>query len=110
MKIYVKGKDFATFQVDETWVETEDEIVETPIGAQLKSFLETDEYKQKIANIKLAEEIMLLKKSLQKYKEDVEQNVLFGMNRSDYEEKKEMCQNIVLCLRKLENEQKNQQK
>ena len=43
-----------------------------------------------------------LKTMLAKYKEDVEQVELFGMERSDYEEKKKACREIVLELRKLE--------
>ena len=46
--------------------------------------------------------ILLLKEQLQKYKEDVEQVELFGMERSDYEEKKQTCANIILQLRELE--------
>ena len=43
-----------------------------------------------------------LKLQIAKYKEDVEQVELFGMQRDDYEEKKEMCKNIILQLRELE--------
>ena len=39
---------------------------------------------------------------LVKYREDVEQVDLFGMERSDYEEKKELCRQLVLELRELE--------
>lgn len=46
--------------------------------------------------------IMLLKRQLVRYKEDVEQVELFGMERSDYEEKKKMCTDIILELRELE--------
>ena len=42
-----------------------------------------------------------LKYKLQKYKEDVEQVELFGMERSDYEEKKKACADIIQELRKL---------
>lgn len=37
-----------------------------------------------------------------KYREDVEQVDLFGLERSDYEEKKELCRQLVLELRELE--------
>lgn len=49
-----------------------------------------------------AVKIILLKEKLQKYKEDVEQVELFGMERSDYQEKKQLCKDIVLELRQLE--------
>lgn len=42
------------------------------------------------------------KKLLIKYREDVEQVDLFGMERDDYEEKKLACKNLVLELRELE--------
>ncbi len=43
-----------------------------------------------------------LKEQLNKYKEDVEQVELFGMQRDDYEEKKELCKNIISQLREFE--------
>ena len=51
--------------------------------------------------------IIELKELLQKYKEDVEQVELFGMERSDYAEKKQMCADIILQLRQLEASLKN---
>lgn len=39
---------------------------------------------------------------LQKFKEDVEQVELFGMERADYEEKKAQCVSIIQQLRELE--------
>ena len=39
---------------------------------------------------------------LNKYREDIEQVDLFDMERSDYEEKKAMCRQLVLELRELE--------
>lgn len=39
---------------------------------------------------------------LEKYKEDVEQVELFGMERADYEEKKKICAELILELRELE--------
>lgn len=50
-----------------------------------------------------------LKVVLQKYKEDVEQVELFGMQRDDYEQKKEKCKNIILELRQLEKQLKEQE-
>ena len=49
-------------------------------------------------------QIAIKKQMLQKYKEDVEQVELFGMQRDDYEQKKEKCKNIVLELRELESQ------
>lgn len=49
-----------------------------------------------------------LKHQILKYKEDVEQVELFGMQRDDYEEKKEMCKNIILELRELEAQLKEE--
>lgn len=47
-----------------------------------------------------------LKQELEKCKEDVEQVELFGMERTDYEEKKARCVEIILELRELEKELK----
>lgn len=52
--------------------------------------------------MKLRGKIQTLKYKLERYKEDVEQVELFGMQRVDYEEKKELCKNIILELRQLE--------
>lgn len=49
-------------------------------------------------------EILEIKKTLEKYKEDVEQVELFDMERTDYAEKKEQCRSMVLRLRELEKE------
>ena len=49
-----------------------------------------------------------LKLQIAKYKEDVEQVELFGMQRDDYEEKKELCKSIVLQLRELESKLKEE--
>ena len=49
-----------------------------------------------------------LKHQLQKYKEDVEQVDLFGMEREDYEQKKQTCKDIIENLRILEKLLKNQ--
>ncbi len=51
----------------------------------------------------ILEQIQKKKQLLQKYKEDVEQVDLFGMERADYQEKKTACANLVLELRELEN-------
>lgn len=46
--------------------------------------------------------IYLLKEQIKKFKEDVEQVELFGMERDDYAEKKQLCKDIILELRQLE--------
>lgn len=51
-------------------------------------------------------EIKTLKQELAKYKEDVEQVELFGMERADYEQKKTRCAEIILELRELEQKLK----
>ena len=104
MKLYKNGNDFATWQVDDTWQEIEDEIVETPIGTQLKSYTKKAEYKKRIAKQEKINHIAELKKQIAKYKEDVEQVELFGMGRADYEEKKQACVDIITELRELEAE------
>ena len=50
----------------------------------------------------LSYKIGKLKQQLKKYKEDVEQVELFGMERADYEEKKTQCVAIIEELRVLE--------
>ena len=50
------------------------------------------------------EQTTILRQQLEKYKKDIEQVDLFGMERSDYEEKKQLCRNIVLQLRRLEQQ------
>ena len=47
-------------------------------------------------------EIGKLKQELAKWKEDVEQVELFGMTRTDYEQKKTRCAEIIIQLRELE--------
>lgn len=51
-------------------------------------------------------EISQKKEMLEKYKEDVEQVELFGMERADYESKKKICADIVIELRELEKQLK----
>ena len=54
------------------------------------------------AKIELAKTIREKKALLNKYREDVEQVDLFGMERADYAEKKELCKQLVYELRELE--------
>ena len=50
----------------------------------------------------ILKKIRELKQQLEKYKEDVEQVELFNMSREDYQAKKQLCIDIILKLRKLE--------
>jgi len=61
-----------------------------------------EEKRQKIE--KITNQIKDKKELLQNYKEDIEQVELFDMKREDYENKKELCKNLVLELRELEKE------
>lgn len=54
-------------------------------------------------------EIIQLRHLLDKYKEDVEQVVLFGMTREDFEEKKQKCKELIVKLRELEAKEKQKQ-
>lgn len=45
-----------------------------------------------------------LKERLIRYKYDIEQVELFDMQRDDYEQKKQMCRDIILQLRELEKQ------
>lgn len=54
----------------------------------------------------ITNEINALKRELEKYKQDVEQVELFGMERTDYATKKARCVEIILELRELEKELK----
>ena len=74
----------------------------------------TEEEFNKATNLKPTEEQIQIrnkeklisekKKLLNKYREDVEQVDLFGLERVDYEEKKSLCRQLVLELRTLEKE------
>lgn len=57
---------------------------------------------EELQKIEAEKEIVSLKEILEKYKEDVEQVELFGMERTDFEEKKKACANIITKLRELE--------
>ena len=69
---------------------------------------EHDEYEDILVYVPYTEEelkqfqIADKKALLQKYKEDVEQVELFGMERADYEEKKRLCAEMIIELRELE--------
>ena len=77
----------------------ETEYIEVEISQQ-----ELDERERSANKYTKEKQIRELKEQLQKYKEDVEQVDLFGMERADYQEKKQRCAEIVLQLRQLESE------
>ena len=64
-----------------------------------KRYEPTEEQK---AKMELAKTIQEKKALLNKYREDVEQVDLFGMERADYEEKKILCKQLVYELREME--------
>lgn len=58
---------------------------------------------EKEISLKNKQSLIIEKRALlTKYKYDVEQVDLFGMERADYEEKKNLCKQLVLELRELE--------
>lgn len=67
-------------------------------GKLKQEIYDTKVYKEE----QIHQEIYNLKDELQKYKEDVEQVELFGMERSDYTQKKARCVEIIQRLRVLE--------
>lgn len=68
-----------------------------PSVEELKALEQQREAKEKTFRL-----IQQKKVLLNKYREDVEQVDLFGMEREDYEEKKELCKQLVYELRELE--------
>lgn len=80
-------------------------IEETRYRDYLTCDLEAVENPNKERIIQLQETKKLIqekKKLLEKYKYDIQQVDLFGMERTDYEEKKSLCVQLVLELRELE--------
>lgn len=81
----------------------EDILVYIPYTAEQLLEKQTKEDEERAINEK-QELIADLKNELKKAKEDVEQVELFNMTRSDYEEKKARCREIILELRELEKQ------
>lgn len=77
------------------------EITEEDFNKATKPKEPTEEQKALQEKRKLHNEKEAL---LKKYKYDVEQVDLFGMERNDYEEKKALCAQLVLELKELEKE------
>ena len=102
MRFYYKSKDGKGFlnlkspiNDDENYIQ----ITEEEFNELTKPKEPTAEQK---AKIELAKTIQEKKALLNKYREDVEQVDLFGMERADYAEKKELCKQLVYELRELE--------
>ena len=77
------------------------QITEEEFNSILQSRVPKPTEEQK-AKMELAKTIREKKALLNKYREDVEQVDLFGMERADYAEKKELCKQLVYELRELE--------
>lgn len=101
-RFYYKSKDNTGFLnlksplVDENYIQ----ITKEEFNELTKPKEPTAEEKAKIELEKIIREKKAL---LNKYREDVEQVDLFGMVRDDYEEKKELCKQLVYELRELES-------
>lgn len=78
-------------------------IIELPADSDGRRF-QIIEIPEPSAKEKAETEILQIKEILEKYKEDVEQVELFGMTRTDYEEKKKACADMILRLRELEKQ------
>ena len=95
-----EGKGFLNLKsklVDENYIQiTKEEFEEL---TKRKEYVKTVEQKAKAELLKTIREKKAL---LNKYREDVEQVDLFGMEREDYEEKKILCKQLVYELRELE--------
>lgn len=61
MKLYKKKDLIVNYQVDESWEEIDDELIETPIGLQLKSYISSTDYQKKIYINNINKEINSLK-------------------------------------------------
>ena len=99
---YKKGNSYLNLKSPIT-EEGYEEITEEEFKALTKPpvFTLTEEQQAKIEKKKLIAEKKAL---LNKYREDVEQVDLFGMERADYEEKKIACRTLVEELRVLERQ------
>lgn len=99
-----KGEPFTetiTKQIPDGLIDGYTQITEAEYNelAKPKVYEPTEEQKAAQAKQKLIAEKKAL---LNKYREDVEQVDLFGMERADYEEKKLACKTLVEELRVLE--------
>lgn len=100
-RFYYKNKDNTGFLNLKSPINDENyiQIIEEEFNELTKPKELTAEQK---AKIELEKTIREKKALLNKYREDVEQVDLFGMERADYAEKKELCKQLVYELRELE--------
>lgn len=106
MKLYKKGNDYATWKIDETWQEFEDEIVETPVGTQLKSYTLTQEYQNKVLKYNIQKQIQQLKQNLNQY-DYIGTKIATGRaTREDYAAQIEQMNDWANQIDELENQLK----
>lgn len=110
-RFYYKAKNNTGFlnlktRLDKEQLNEYEEITQEEFEELTKPPVFTPTAEQKAAAEK-AQLIAEKKVLLNKYREDVEQVSLFGMERDDYEEKKVLCKTLVEELRVLEQEVKN---
>lgn len=55
--LFKKGTQISNFKIDDTWTKIDDELVNTEIGTYLKSYTETQEFKNKLDLYKSQKEI-----------------------------------------------------
>ena len=94
------GKGFLNLKspiVDDNYIQ----ITEEEFNELTKPKIPEPTAEQK-AKMELTKTIQEKKALLNKYREDVEQVDLFGMERADYVEKKELCKQLVYELREME--------
>lgn len=94
------------FNEEEPWVEVDDETLQKIM--QNKIVAKNGQLVDNTSNINAVARIKELKQQIVKFKEDVEQVELFGMERADYEEKKAQCVQIIEELRALEAQLKGE--
>ena len=100
VNVSVDGGNLAIAEVNNVPVASENEslyYIDGKVVAQKDS-----EKVQAITLARIQAQIAEKKALLLKYREDVEQVDLFGMEREDYEEKKAACRTLVEELRALE--------
>ena len=100
VNVSVDGGNLAIAEVKNVPVTSENEslyYIDGEVIAQKDS-----EKVQAITLARIQAQIAEKKALLLKYREDVEQVDLFGMEREDYEEKKAACRTLVEALRALE--------
>ena len=100
VNVSVDGENLAIAEVKNVPVASENEslyYIDGKVIAQKDS-----EKVQAITLARIQAQIAEKKALLLKYREDVEQVDLFGMEREDYEEKKAACRTLVEELRALE--------